>query len=55
MEESGPTSFEMTAGMIVVVPQGLWHRFNAPDGVTVMTATPQPTDHTFAEDPREEG
>jgi quercetin dioxygenase-like cupin family protein len=55
MEEAGPTSFEMTAGMIVVVPQGLWHRFNAPDGVTVMTATPQPTDHTFAEDPREEG
>jgi quercetin dioxygenase-like cupin family protein len=55
MEEAGPTSFEMTAGMIVVVPQGLWHRFNAPDGVTVMTATPQPTDHTFAEDPREAG
>ena len=55
MEEAGPTSFEMTAGMVVVVPRGLWHRFHAPDGVTVMTATPQPTDHTFADDPRDEG
>ena len=54
MEESGPTSFEMTQGMVVVVPQGLWHRFDALEGVTVMTATPQPTDHTFAEDPRDE-
>jgi len=30
----------------------LYH-FNAPDGVTLLTATPRPTDHTFAEDPRQ--
>jgi mannose-6-phosphate isomerase-like protein (cupin superfamily) len=42
----------MTAGMLIVVPQGHWHRFHAPDGVTVLTATPQPTDHTAAADPR---
>ena len=52
MTDSGPQSFEMTRGMIIVVPQGHWHRFHAPDRVTVLTATPQPTDHTFAADPR---
>ena len=44
---------ELKAGMITVVPQGVWHRFHAPDGVTVMTATPQPTDISFAADPRD--
>ena len=52
MTEKGPQSLEMTAGMLVVVPRGHWHRFHAPDRVTVLTATPQPTDHTFAGDPR---
>ena len=52
MTDSGPQSFAMTAGMLIVVPQGHWHRFHAPDGVTVLTATPQPTDHTAAADPR---
>lgn len=36
---------EMNAGSFVVVPRGAWHRFEAPDGVEVMTMTPQPTDH----------
>ena len=52
MTDTGPQSFTMTAGMLIVVPQGHWHRFHAPDGVTVLTATPQPTDHTAAADPR---
>jgi mannose-6-phosphate isomerase-like protein (cupin superfamily) len=52
MTDNGPQSFEMTAGMMIVVPQGHWHRFHAPERVTVLTATPQPTDHTFAADPR---
>jgi mannose-6-phosphate isomerase-like protein (cupin superfamily) len=52
MTANGPQSFTMTAGMLIVVPQGYWHRFYAPDGVTVLTATPPPTDHTFVEDPR---
>lgn len=38
--------------MVIVVPQGHWHRFDAPDGVTVLSATPQPTDHTAVADPR---
>lgn len=54
MLEDGPQSFAIGAGTVVVVPQGRWHRFVAPDGVALMTTTPQPTQHlTFAiEDPR---
>ena len=53
--DDGPAkSFFVGAGMIAIVPQGAWHRFEAPDGVTLMTTTPQPTQHlTFAiDDPR---
>ena len=53
MTDAGPRSFELRAGMLIVVPQGHWHRFEAPGGVTVLSATPQPTDHTGAEDPRD--
>ncbi len=53
MTDDGPETLAMTAGMIAVVPQGSWHRLHSPDGVTVLTATPQPTDHSLAEDPRE--
>jgi mannose-6-phosphate isomerase-like protein (cupin superfamily) len=54
MTDDGPASFQMTAGMLVVVPQGRWHRFDVPEQVTVLTATPQPTEHTVAADPRTE-
>jgi len=50
--DDGPQAFEMKAGMLVVVPQGCWHRFHSPDGVTIMTVTPQPTEHIHADDPR---
>ena len=53
LTDAGPEALDMTAGMLAVVPQGAWHRFHAPDGVTVLTATPQPTEHSFAEDPRD--
>jgi mannose-6-phosphate isomerase-like protein (cupin superfamily) len=52
MGPDGPQRFELSAGMLTVVPQGQWHRFHSRDGVTVLTATPLPTDHTDAEDPR---
>ena len=55
LTEEGEQVLEMSAGMLTVVPQGAWHRFHAPKGVTVLTVTPQPTDHSLAEDPREEG
>ena len=53
LTDDGPQVLEMKAGMLTVVPQGCWHRFHAPKGVTVLTATPQPTDHSTAEDPRQ--
>ena len=52
MAPDGPETVELRAGMLVVVPQGHWHRFRVPDRVTVLTATPQPTEHTAADDPR---
>jgi mannose-6-phosphate isomerase-like protein (cupin superfamily) len=52
MTDGGPQSFTLTAGMLIVVPLGHWHRFHAPDGATVLSATPQPTDHTAVADPR---
>jgi mannose-6-phosphate isomerase-like protein (cupin superfamily) len=52
LAEGGEEILQLSAGMLVVVPQNCWHRFKAPDSVTVMTATPQPTEHTFVDDPR---
>jgi len=55
MTDAGPRSVELGAGMMAIVPRGMWHRFRSPNGVTLMTATPQPTDHPAVEveDPRE--
>jgi mannose-6-phosphate isomerase-like protein (cupin superfamily) len=54
MTEEGPVALSLTGGMIAIVPQAVWHRFESPDGVTVMTATPLPTDHPLVhvDDPR---
>ena len=54
MAEDGAQSFVLGAGMVAIVPPGMWHRFESADGVTLMTATPQPTDHPTVdvEDPR---
>lgn len=54
MTETGREALTLAARMLVVVPQNVWHQFEAPDGVCVMTATPQPTEHLRAdvEDPR---
>jgi hypothetical protein len=36
------------------VPQNTWHRFSAPNGVSIVTATPRPTEHLTVDvdDPR---
>ena len=36
----------MSQGMVLVVPQNMWHRFESPQPVKIMTITPQPTDHS---------
>ena len=45
-------SHHLSAGMLLVVPQGCWHQFFSDDGVKVLTATPQPTEHLHVDDPR---
>jgi quercetin dioxygenase-like cupin family protein len=54
MTNDGPQSVVLSAGMVVIVPQNTWHRFEAPDGVSLITATPQPTEHltVSVDDPR---
>ena len=52
--EDGPQSFALHAGMIAVIPQGAWHRFHSSEGVTLMTATPSPSEviELDVDDPR---
>jgi mannose-6-phosphate isomerase-like protein (cupin superfamily) len=54
VEDGPPQSVAVSAGMVAIVPQGAWHRFHSPNGVTLMTATPRPTEHvrTATDDPR---
>jgi mannose-6-phosphate isomerase-like protein (cupin superfamily) len=49
-----PQALEVRAGMVAIVPQGAWHRFQSPNGVTLMTATPRPSEHIRddVDDPR---
>jgi len=44
-------AFTLSAGALVIIPQGSWHRFESADGVSLMTATPQPSDFATADDP----
>jgi quercetin dioxygenase-like cupin family protein len=33
-------------GEFVIVPRGTWHRFETPEGVKLLSVTPQPTQHS---------
>ena len=37
-------SFPLRAGMLAVIPPGTWHQFHSSEGVTLMTATPFPSE-----------
>lgn len=52
LDEEERHVLELEAGRVLVVPEGLWHRFQAPDGVSVLTITPGTTEHSDADDPR---
>ena len=54
VREDGPQSFALRAGMIAVIPPAAWHRFHSPEGVTLMTATPSPSEviELDVDDPR---
>src|SRR5438132_3986976 len=42
-DDGPPKSVALSAGMIAVNPQGVWHRFQSSEGVTLMVATPFPS------------
>jgi mannose-6-phosphate isomerase-like protein (cupin superfamily) len=52
--EHGPQSFALRAGRLAVIPQHAWHRFCSSEGVTLMTATPFPSEviELDVDDPR---
>jgi quercetin dioxygenase-like cupin family protein len=54
MTDDGPQDHQLRAGMMMVVPRGVWHRFESAAGVTLMAVTPEPTEHppVDVEDPR---
>lgn len=37
----------LSAGELIVVPQSVWHRFNTPREVKLLTITPQPAEHSI--------
>src|ERR1700752_1439745 len=41
MTDDGPQSHALKAGMVVIVPQGAWQRFQAPDEANLITGTHQ--------------
>ena len=52
MLEDGPSEVHLTAGCHWVVPKNTWHRQIAEDEVVQIGASPGPTRHSDAEDPR---
>jgi quercetin dioxygenase-like cupin family protein len=52
MTAGRPTHVTLGPGGIFVVPRGRWHRQYARTDVTLLSATPTPTDMSFADDPR---
>lgn len=47
LADGGESAHVMRAGDFLIVPRNTWHRFVTPQGVRIMTATPQPTDHSI--------
>jgi quercetin dioxygenase-like cupin family protein len=53
-DDGPPKSFALRAGMVVVIPQGAWHRGHSSAGTTQINATPFPGEHVEldVDDPR---
>jgi mannose-6-phosphate isomerase-like protein (cupin superfamily) len=51
IRDSRSEAFTLSPGAFVVIPQGAWHRFESAEGVSLMTATPQPSEFTTLDDP----
>src|SRR5438477_9254322 len=53
-DDGPPKTFAVRAGMVVVIPQGAWHRGHSSEGATQINATPFPGEHVELDvhDPR---
>jgi mannose-6-phosphate isomerase-like protein (cupin superfamily) len=45
--EGSEERVQLTENELVVVPAGIWHRFQESTHLKVLTVTPQPTDHSL--------
>jgi quercetin dioxygenase-like cupin family protein len=52
LTNSGPAHLTLRAGSVFVVPRGAWHRPLARGMVTLLSATPTPTEIAFGSDPQ---
>jgi mannose-6-phosphate isomerase-like protein (cupin superfamily) len=43
--DEGSRILDLGVGAMVVVPRGMWHRFEPATGVILMSITPLPIDH----------
>ena len=53
LENSGAKRYQVPAGSVFVVPQGIWHKPAAPNGVKFVYFTPGTSLHSDADDPRQ--
>lgn len=43
----GEQAKSLKGGDIAIVPENVWHRFETPHGVKLLSITPQPTNHSI--------
>ena len=48
LDGDGEVAHCLSAGRLIVVPRGAWHRFETPRGVKILSVTPPPTEHRVA-------
>ena len=46
LENGEETGHRMEAGELIVVPEMIWHRFESPDPVRILSITPLPEEHS---------
>ncbi|MFU2508380.1 cupin domain-containing protein [Pseudoalteromonas sp. ASV78] len=46
LSDNNETPHILRESELLVVPKNMWHRFETPKAVKVMTVTPQPTEHS---------
>ena len=46
LTDEGELAASLDTNELVIVPRATWHRFETPVSVTVLSVTPQPTDHS---------